>query len=298
MKPKKKNVSFEFWKVSTPTAYASGFAGALNATSQITQLTARNKDINGYTMRWEEIDIGLRYIIGDFVKLRLDVLPLKGGVATKSIPLNLHSSEGISEPFVFLFDKQSDILVTQHNHYSASVSAFMEYIQQLVPIGGVIETFPVFSTAGLQKLNQMNDVRKVSYKIAKPTQPGFNPSAKGPVDSSISTMSDLGGESIEVLVTSGFSRRSLTIREILRKATDLLTGQTTGNASVEKFEVAGYINGRRDEFDLVKEQLRSKQLVAVGQNRSLGYFDRKDAVMKALNNRRSELIAQFGAICA
>jgi hypothetical protein len=174
----------------------------------------------------------------------------------------------------------------------------MEYIQQLVPIGGVIETFPVFSTAGLQKLNQMNDIRNVTYKIAKPTQPGFNPSARGPVDSSISTMSDIGGESIEVQVTSGFSRRSLTIREILRKATDLLTGQTTGNASVEKFEVAGYINGRRYEFDLVKEQLRSKQLVPIGQNRSLGYFDRKDAVMKALNNRRAELVAQFGNICA
>jgi hypothetical protein len=298
MTRKKKNVSFEFWKVATPTAFAGGFAAALTSTSQITQITARNKEINGYTMRWEEIEIGQRYITGEFVKLRLDVLPLKGGVSTKSIPLNLHSTEGISEPVIFLFDRQSNILVTQHNHYGASVSAFMEYIQQLVPIGGVIETFPVFSTAGLQKLNQMNDIRNVTYKIAKPTQPGFNPSARGPVDSSISTMSDIGGESIEVQVTSGFSRRSLTIREILRKATDLLTGQTTGNASVEKFEVAGYINGRRYEFDLVKEQLRSKQLVPIGQNRSLGYFDRKDAVMKALNNRRAELVAQFGNICA
>ena len=295
---KKKDVSFEFWKVSAPASFAGGFQAALVALAQVGTLAQRNQVISGYTMRWEELEVTGRYFFGDFVKLRMDLLPLKGGMNTKSSSLNLPSNEGIAEPFVFLFDTQSDILVVQHNHYGASVGAFFQYVQQLVSIGGLLDVLPVLSLAGVQKLNHLNDVRRVSYRIAKPRHSAYNPGARGSVDSSISTMDDFDGESIEVVISSGFARRSLTLREVFKKANDFLTGQTTGNAELEKFEVSGYSNGARDEFDLVKEQLRAKIDVAVGAKRDLAYGDRKAAAMRALTMRRGDLITQFGQKCA
>lgn len=294
---KSKKISFEFWKVKTPDSFPGGFGAALIALQGISNISQRNKNISDYTMRWEELELDGRYFYGDFFKLRMDLLPLRGGINRKSSSLNLPLNEGISEPFVFIYDKNSNILVTQHNHYGASVGSFTQYIQQLVPIGGLIDVLPVYSVAGLQRLRHMTDVRRVCYRIAKPRNNALNPGAQGSVDSSISTMNDFDGENIEVIISSGRARRSLTIREVLRRASDLLTGKTIPEANLEKFEVSGYSNGDRDEFDLVKEQLRAKIPVMVGSDRGFTYDDRKAAAMKALNKRRSELVTQFGQQC-
>ena len=295
---KKKDVTFEFWKVRVPPNFSGGFKAVLTSLAQAGTIEQRNQIINGYTMRWEELEVTGRYFFCDFIKLRMDLLPLKGGVNTKSSSLNLPSNEGIAEPFVCLFDTHSDILVVQRNHYGASVGAFIQYVQQLVPVGGLIETLPVLSLAGLQKLTHLDDVRRVSFRIAKPRNAAYNPGASGSVDSSISTMDDFDGQSIEVVISSGFARRSLTLREVFKKANAFLTGQTTGNAELEKFEVSGYSNGSRDEFDLVKEQLRAKIDVVVGTKRDLAYADRKHAAVRALTLRRGDLITQFGQHCA
>ena len=236
---KKKNVSFEFWQVSVAPNYLGGFKTALTTLAQAGAISQRNQTIGGYTMRWEELEVTGRYFFGDFIKLRMDLLPLKGGVNTKSSSLNLPSSEGISEAFVFVLDTNSNILITQHNHYGASVGSFIQYIHQLVQIGGPIQVLPVLSSAGVQKLNGMTDVRRLTYRIAKPRNVAYNPGARGSVDSSISTMDDLDGESIEVSVSTRFAHRSLTLREVVNKANDLVNGRTIGGANLEKFEVAG-----------------------------------------------------------
>ncbi len=297
MKQKHKKLSFDFWLIKMPATYAGGFGDALEAMSKVESIPKRNAEINKYTVRWEEISIQPRYIMGDFVKLRLDILPLKGGVDSKSMPLNLRLSEGISEPFAFLFDTQSSILVTQKNRYGASVSMFIEYVEKLGAVGEMIEIFPVLSKEGIQKLRQMDDVRTVSYKIAKPTQAEVDFDSNDSVDSAISTMRDVGGETIEVRITSGRKRKSLTLRNIARLAGNLLGGKTTGSAVVKKFEISGYTNGHRDEFDLIKEQLRATQEVPIAQSRSLSYNDRKNAITLALNSQKSELVGLFGNCC-
>lgn len=298
MARKNKTVSFEFWQVTTPASYVGGFGAALSALAQITAFSSKNQIVGGYMMRWEELETTGRYFYGDFVKLRMDVLPLKGGTSTKSSSLNLPSNEGIAEPFIFLFDTQSDVLVVQHNHYGATLGSFVNYLQQLVAIGGGVSALPIFTPSAIQKLNQMNDVRRVSYRIARPTNAAYNPGSHGSIDSAVATMDDFNGESIEVSISSGFAKRSLTIREILYKAQSFLGGQSTGNAALKKFEIVGYANGSREEFDLVKDHLRVRIDVPVGAKRDLTYPSRKLAALQALNRCRSDLIALFGAKCA
>jgi len=237
---KSKNVAYEFWMVNTPPTFAGGFGAALTQLATINVVANRNAEINGYTMRWEELDVNGRYFYGDIVKLRMDLLPLKGGVNTKSSSLNLPQTEGISEAFAFLFDTNSNVLVTQYNHYGASVGGFISYLEQTITFGGAVDVLPIWTVAGLEKLQQMTDVRRIKYRIAKPKGLTLNPNAAGSVDSAITTMGDFDASTVEMVISSGLSHKSLTMREVLKKAKNLLTGQTAANVHVETFEVIGY----------------------------------------------------------
>lgn len=294
----KKTITYDFWKVATPSSFTGGFPAALKQLATISQIANRNETIGGNTLRWEELDTTGRYFYGDFLKLRMELLPMKGGLSIKSSNLGLNQNEGISELFAFMFDTQSDIFVCQYNHYGASINALIEYIHSKVNLGGPLYFHPVITENSLKKLNSMNDIRHFSYKIAKPTSPALNPNSRGTIEESIAIMDDLGAANIEILVTSGYTRKSMTIRQILAKTKALLSGTSTANASVEKIEVGGYSNGEKSVIDLIQDRMREKFDLHVGSNRTISYSDRKNSALKALNSRRQELISQFGPSCA
>lgn len=291
-------VTYDFWRVEVFRGFRGGFGQALQNLSLLTSFAQRNATIDGDLLRWEVLDLSdPRYVYGDFSKLRMAVLPKKGGVNQPATDLGLTNTEGVDELFAFLYDRNSRILVTQYNHFGASISALQKYILDKVNIGGPLFFHPVLSQQGAQMLSNMNDMRKVVYKVARPRTAALNPIATQPIDQATQQMHDYGAQTVECTISMDRTRTSLVSRTV-RGLFNTFQRNGGRDAKLEKFEVTGYVNGEKESFDMIRDRMKHQESLTVATNRSIPYQARANAAMRALNSKRAELIAQFGRCCA
>lgn len=289
-----KNTIYDFWKVSIPETFNGGFKQALFQLSQTDDVSARNQSIDGDIVRWEELDLSdSRYLYGDFGKLRMQVLPQMGGIDQLSSPLPFDRNEGIDELFAFMYDMNSQILVTQYNHYGSSLRLFTKYLTSKINFGGPVHVFPILSQTGAEKLRNLDNISKITYKVARPTTQALNPLASDSFDTAISQLESFGAQTVVTTISMDRKRSSL-ITNTVRRVFHMLTENHGSNASLEKFEVSGDHRGERDEFDLVRDRMRHRENLPISENRSISFSARISAARRAFEAKRDELIAQFG----
>jgi len=292
-----KDVIFYFYKVATSKKTKGGFGKVLEKLSKLTSVKERNQTIDGDIVRWEQMDTSdKRYIYGDFGKLRMQILPRKGGVNELSTSLHLGKNEGIDELFAFVYDRNSGVLVTQYNHYGSSISAFQKYVLSKVDTIGPIAITPILSVEGAKRLNKISDVRKVRYKVARPTVEALNPVAGG-FGSAIDQFNEFGAYAVESTVSMNRRKSSLIVDSVLGLY-NFLVGSLPPKAVVEKFELTVYENGVKDTFDLIQDRLKHTESLSIAPDRTITFDERKGAAVRALNTKRKELIAQFGDCCS
>ena len=160
-----KNITFDFYQVS---ATEHSFIDFIKELLKIQDREDRNIKIKENIFRWEEIEIDSGYIIGNLVKIRMDLLPSKCKLNAQIQGISFAKDQGVAEENLFLYDLQTETLVYQRNPYGISPKNFQNYLQQMVE--KKIEFFPMLTKKGFVKLNKLKEVKSFRYSFAYPEE--------------------------------------------------------------------------------------------------------------------------------
>ena len=284
-----KKVTFDFYKVEMPYGYS--FETAIDDLSKVTELKNRVVEINGDPLRWEEIDTSPRFITGDLVKLRMYLLPSKGGLHSKVEDIGLEADEGIAEETVFFYDKNTKTLVYQRNRYGVSASRFQDYLLHFYkPKGGTIDFLPLLRKSGLERLDKMDEIRKFSYRLARPTDNKYNRISDGSTEESIELLDDLSAMAVNIELSMGHYKGSMAIDKVKERAKKLFRRESTKANEPKKIFISGVDEyGVPDQFDLLDLRIKQEESLTPDHNRRLTYAARKSAANRAFRQNVEEV---------
>lgn len=276
-----KKVTFDFYKVEMPSGYS--FESAIEELSKVNKLEDRVVEIDGDPLRWEEADTTSKFITGDLVKLRMYLLPSKGGLHSKVEDIGLNPDEGIAEETVFLYDKQTHTLVYQRNRYGVSASRFQKYLLHFYKLkGGTIDFLPLLRKSGLERLEKIDEIRKFSYRVARPTSNKYDRISDGATEESIELLDDLSAMSVNIELSMGHYKGSMAIDRVKERVKKLFRRESTNANEPKKIYISGVDKyGTPDQFDLLDLRIKQEESLKPDQNRRLTYAARKEAADNA-----------------
>ncbi len=136
----------DFYTVSMPEGEKREFIDLLGELAEIPDDEARNYLVENNPVRFTNLSCSKAGIWeGDFVKIRMDVLPPVAKTSGGVEPLVLEDDEGIGEEAAFMYDPQFNVLAKQRNRYAVSPTVLCEYINYKCKTRGPVTLNTVFS---------------------------------------------------------------------------------------------------------------------------------------------------------
>lgn len=95
---------------------------------KVQPLTERNRKIKDDPIRIESMQYKSGVWLMDFVKIRMDHGPAKGGLRKEVQGFDLDDDEGFCEETGVLLNLETKMMIAQYNHHGARVGAIVEYL--------------------------------------------------------------------------------------------------------------------------------------------------------------------------
>lgn len=282
----------DFYTVSMPENETRSFADLLAELRDIPDDETRNYVVENNPVRFTSLTRARSGVWeGDFVKIRMDVLPpvakTGGGVA----PLRLEDDEGIGEEAAFMYDPRYNVLAKQRNRYAVSPTMLCEYINYKCQTRGPITLNTVLRQDAWDRLGNLHEVRKVKFKIA----PHTNVAGSLPRDVStkefFQAADHFSARHLVVEMSVGRSKNTLATRAVKQLAKALAIQFRDHEDSVDRVELWGNTeDGDRDHFDMVNFRLKDEQQITIERDRAFTYDEvRRPALYRAWSRQQEEL---------
>lgn len=228
-------------------------------------------------------------VLGDVVRAKTTDLPDRVS-RTTGIPadLGLNADEGIGRQAAFLYDCERTSLLLQRDREVGS-SAFREGVSR--PANAEFNLSLIFKQDALQRLNRMQVVRKVSFKVARPQNPEafreIDPSAGHAID----MLNETGGLFIDIDISVGKSKAvSLARQAALRFARGLFgrRGEEVQRVIVSGREEPG---AATEIIDMLEDRLVYKS-AENPRRRRLSPEDR-ERILRAAHREHSDYLQNY-----
>jgi hypothetical protein len=177
-------------------------------------------------------------LLGEIVKVRMNDLPNKVS-RTTGVPadLGLRADEGIGRQAHFLFDPHRRALLLQRDR-DVHHPAFREGVAQPANADFILSL--IFKQDALERLNRMQVVRKVSFRLARPQNAAAFRDFAPSVGHAMDLMNENNGLFIDVNISVGKQREV----SLARQAVLNFTRELVGRRGVEVRKVV--VSGRED----------------------------------------------------
>ncbi len=288
----KKALAIDFYRVVMPEEADCRFGEILERVSKLPADDKRNVVRFGYPLRLQDASLHGITWEGEFVRIRMDDLPVKASLAGELASLELDADEGIGEETAFLYDLDTEVLALQRNRTGASASAVCFYFERKGEFSG-LHLDPVLMSDVLQRLAKLATTRRFEIGIAAPESlEVFRGQGKG-VDALVNLAREFETPSAYVTLTMGHTKGSIPrAKEYAKK---LLSVSSKSEGAVRKLRISGYGEGadEMEVLDLLEFRMKEEVVVNPGTDRRLSRSARQDALRRAFDKRASELRRMF-----
>lgn len=121
----------------------------------------------------EEFNKKNSYYTGIIRSIKMNNLPSKSKIGTrKPEPLNFSEDEGLGDATHFIFFPVSKILAVEYNHTGVRTAGIIDHVNQKLISNDVennknIKVFPLFSRDIIRKLDNIGEIKMLSFMIPK-----------------------------------------------------------------------------------------------------------------------------------
>ena len=272
------------------------FAFALNTTATdldieqrlheilVRPLLDRNMLLNKEHYRVEAIQKIRDFWCLDFIKIRMDHGPGKGGLTSHVQPFNLGNDEGFCEETAVLIHPQSKVMAVQYNHHGPRVGAIAEYIAFFDPaVPMMLQPTPYLDNLVEQQLVNKRIFSKFQMTFERTAFTAAEYAANSSLARAAQCAASLEGDriNIEVSVTGRDNTLGQQTLDIATLVLQKMRGMEEVAISSAKLSAKENIDDRLEVLDLVAQRVYSKQTVATGPDRRYPQGARWDALQRA-----------------
>lgn len=249
----------------------------------------RNVDLTGLPHRLETIDrrmeSGDTFYEGEFVKVRMDKLPVKASRTAGVSGIGLSEDEGIGEETAFLYSKTHDVLILQRNRLGTTSGRVADYFNHFgKEVSSFIELSVMMNDDALKRLEAAKSLKSLSVSIHKVKDHSTESLRGGPVEGAEDAMNDLGGDRVTLTVSLKPRRDGSLIRDkITRAVTSLLRMREDDVQSVPKIQVKAEDEDGTSVIDFIRERLFCADTIPNDKDRHLSYTARRSFLRAAWN---------------
>ena len=255
-----------------------------------TETDKRNVDANGQPLRLERLekktDANGTFYEGEFVKVRMDNLPVKASTTSGIGSIGLRDDEGIGEETAFLYSQDRDILILQRNRFGATFLRVEEYFNTFGGADNHIGLSVMMNANALKRLKSAKAVKSVSVCVA-PVGGAQIDSLRGvSVGKAIGAMEELGGEKVTLTVSlAARGSGSLIMDKIMDIARSVIDVRNQSAISVPKMQVKAEDDDGTSIIDFVKDRLSCCENIPNDNDRHLSYNARISFLRSAWNSK-------------
>lgn len=200
------------------------------------------------------------YWLLDFTNLRFKNGP---GRANRTAPMtgfNLGPEDGFGEETAALYDPTEKVLLVQYNHHGPRASAICSYINYLWL--GVMTDYELTIRLNLNaslKLQKQTILRKIQTKITPPKISSDMKNSGTSLESALSLSNSIGGNSIEITISAGRSKKSKLNFEKGHEFISAIKQLMNNGDVVKKLEIEGRPSQGApiETIDLIEEKIET-----------------------------------------
>ena len=288
-------IKVDFYKVVLPDDAQRPFEQIIETIASSPEDQTRNLQRDANPVRLNEAESGSDLWEGEMIRIRMDEVPVKANLEGDISPIGLEEDEGIGEETAFLYHIPTEILGLQRNRYAVSPSGFAWYFEEK---GGItpIELEPILREDAIQRLAQMDEVRKLNLHIAGVENMNvFRGLGRG-VKGMMTLMDEFGSPNLNVNVSMGRRSGSLVSSTVKSVAKQLARLSQRGETTVRKVEITGRDeDGEKTILDLIEYRMVEAIPVELDPDRTVSRQKRRAAIRTAWRARKQELLRMFSS---
>lgn len=284
-----KKLVVDFYSVAPADADGNSFEPILE---RVAQLPNQNKSSrlgeNFYRLHLTEQVDGCW--IGDIVKIRKDIAPIKADTDGNIEIIPMNDRQGLGEETAFLYCPRTNSLLLQRNRQGTSRVLFARYFEDKAALNGPLGLYPILDPEALVRMGRMRVVRKFDVRVGSIKNGDVFKGSAHSLGAIADLQAELQAPVVSIHVSMGRHRGSLPISQIRETLGSLFRFYQNGGNEVQKINVSGVDeDDEKDEFDLLNHRIVEVSEVQPDANHRLDYTARRNALHTAWRKRRAEI---------
>ena len=240
----------------------------------------RNVEIDSYPLRIENMakfsDNGKTLYEGDFIKVRMDNLPVIASKQSGVEDIGLTENQGIGEETAFLCSPADGLLLLQRNRHGASYARVMRYLNAMSDESHSVILSIMLKGTALERLERASELHSVEVSLA-PLVSRRDVSYGDSVNRVLETMNDLRGRRAAFKISIGRQRSaSLLKTKVKGMVNKLLRVRSDCESCVKAVKLSGRDEDGAMMIDFIKDRMRFSDKLNSGTERHLSYELRKE----------------------
>jgi len=255
---KTKRINFDFYKIKITGKNKRKLAGILK--TEISKFKSFNKNNRHNSFPYDIKEMN-GYVLGTILANHMDGLPSSYDNSKKKLEdLKLEGSQGLAYFTSFLYDSELEILMFESNRNGASIGVLCSLIENNIE-NYIIDPHILINPSDLIKLNDMEEIRKISVKIHNIQNGAIIKDTEKSVGELIQFANEIKNDYLEFSIVRT-KKGSLTVQKVIDLAKKLLKRKKDDNP-VEKIEIKGRIATERKltVLNLISNRLRPNILI-------------------------------------
>lgn len=250
----------------------------------------RNAEIPPYPVRVEKLkeysEGGLTFYEGDFVKLRMNNLPVKASKDAGVRAIGLKSDEGIGEETAFLYSPKHRVMLLQQNRVGTSYVKAADYFNWFGAGINIVGFSVMMKLDAIERLKKAKSFKSLSVSFSPVNCEKELANSGVAVKHAVDMVNGLGGERLSFTI-SLMPRKKGTldkvgIKSVIRKLHDFCSG---GKHDVTKLQLRAEDEDGASFIDFIRDRLVCTQEVAEDEERRLSYKTRINILRNAWNSK-------------
>lgn len=255
-------------------------------------INKRNREHDGSWIRMEEVVKRNDVWLCDFVKIRMDHGPGKGGLnqAVKGFPLA--DEEGFCEETAFLYHPKSSSVIAQYNHYGPRISSITEYLSLFDHNATASYQFnPKYTDDIQRRISNKTLFRKMELSIVPRllNQSDFKHGV--PLQSALDISNSTGADKVSIIVSVEGKKSTLNgkMMGLIRWAMLKANGQDHAAIDSCKLTAKDDLQTRAEVLDLVAERLMREVKIKPGVDKRIPRYERWSALQRSWDLWKKQL---------
>ena len=287
-------VKIDFYQVTMPAGAGIPFEGLLRQVDSSSKDETRNVDVRGAPVRLQHASPDKGLWEGEMLRIRMASLPVKAKLTGTIRRLDFEDDEGIGEETAFLYYPAWRILLLQRNQHGVAASSLARYFDNRGGFADGIVLSPILQSDALARLGQMATFRTLALRVAPLGHPDALKNQGHGLGGMIDLLKEVDAPQVTVSLEMGRQRGSLSVKGVVRMASDLLRRSVDGGM-VEKIEISGRTEDEQTQvFDLLQLRMQEVSDVTPSRDRRVAYPTRQAILRRAWEQRREELRGMYG----